>query len=585
MRSADLRSVPTGRTHVVLLAGLCVAAAACGGRAELIDTRVYVARPPGRDPDEAAVWTVDEQAVRTALRAGVERLRRLWGSRGTAASQPGDEGGDRMVYGRPATEADLRALFDAMAHGPIDELAGPAGRLRRASPALLEPVARRLLRPRSRPKSEYRTVLGLIGGDVPNRYGTFLLHWKKRHGYRVHVSEDWYADLLALQPARVGRALRPVLRDCIETVALLWAVADMGRTSPDRADRAVAVLLDAAYVHYGTFRDEVARALRSMGDTAVPALVEASKPPERPQRTKEGERAARKAAFAAHVLDTLGRGHPARALDAFADRPAALSRLLDAYARRRSPEAAEGIVARVDHADPRVRAAARAAVRAYLAGPPPRVRRRTVRLLGGRTETRRAEVDHRTRMALALRRALSEVAPESVEPACSLRRNDGTVDETCAAQPRRHAAALFAAYDRRRADRRTALLASLDALPDDGARRRALDRALVADPALAAEPEALARILALAKAAARDEPLVAARLLRRLAVFDPAEAAGWHAAAARLEARARTALEAPSVSAVSGAAVAEQVFAAAAGAFLALWSLGTLAAGRDRRRR
>ncbi len=575
----------------VLACALAVAAAVgCGAERPAVETRVFTAAERGGDP-AADAWVVDASVVRGALVRWSLRLRSLadlWGRGATSAPEP-VLGGGGARFAPPATPEDLALQLRALEHGPIDELAGPAGRLREADPALLEPIARRLLRRRERPKSEYRTVLGLVGGDVPNRYGTFLLHWKKDHGYAVRVSEDWYGDLLRLAPARVGRPLRPVYRDCVETVALLWAVARIGRTDPGRADRAVEILLDAAYVHFGTFRDEVGRALRSMGDAAVPALVEASRPPPGKPRDRAGEVAHRKAAYAAIQLDLLDRGHPQRAIAAFAERPAALARLVRAYGVRKAPEAAEGLVDLADHDDPRVRRAAREAVLAYVTGPPPKVRTRIVRLLGGLSEKRRAELDHRTRMALALRAALERVAPDAVEPACALRREDGTPDPDCLEQPRRHAKALFAAYDARRDARRAEILAALREEVDPATRRLALDRALVADPDLSAAPQVAAMLVADARALAGADPGEAARRLRRAAAYerprDPEAARRLDAAAAKLEARLLAGADAGDLRAAgvpppSGAKVREQALVGAAGVFLGLLCFGALGGRR-----
>lgn len=578
--------------RTLALAGTLGAAAGCGEAPVVVETRVST-QPSDPEPSDDAVWVVDEATVRGALLRAIQRVEgALEGARADASGKGADADRPADGSGAPSTEAELQRLFEVFAHAPIEDLGGPAGRLRAADPSLLEPLAARLLRPRTRPKSEYRTVLGLVGGDVPNRYGTFLLHWKKRHGHPVRVSEDWYRDLLALEPARVGRPLRPVLRDCIETVALAWAVANIGRTSPERADRATAILLDAAYVHFGTFRDEVGRALRSMGDAAVPTLVRASRPPEGRPRNREQEIAHRKATYAQIQLDLLDRGHPGRVFAAFSDQPDALVRVVEAYADRKDPEAAASLVALVDHDDPRVRAAARKAVVAYVSGPPPTVRKREIRLLGGIVERRRAAVDHRTKMALGIEQKLEEVAPDGIEPPCELRRDDGTWDTACLGRPVRLARILFERLDAQRAARRRSVVAELREIAEPAARARAIDRALVEDPGLGEVPEFVDLLVADAREAGRDRPARAAVSLRRAAVFvgsaDPDRSARLHALAGRLEAEVTRdgwgdATDVRARGAARTAKVTEQAWLGAGGVFLGLLCFGALT-GPARRR-
>ena len=97
------------------------------------------------------------------------------------------------------TREQLFAQLEALREGPMDEVGLITRNLAFADPGLWPEIRDELLAERKRPKREYKQVLAVIGGDVPNRYGHFNLHWKLAHGYDVRVSEDWFEDLLALE--------------------------------------------------------------------------------------------------------------------------------------------------------------------------------------------------------------------------------------------------------------------------------------------------------------------------------------------------------------------------------------------------
>src|SRR5690606_6880752 len=169
----------------------------------------------------------------------------------------------------PRDRAEFEALQDEIRRGPIDELGGPARRLAEAPASSWPAIREALLADRRAPKGDYRTVLAVIGGDVPDRYGHFAIAWKKKHGHPVLLSEDWFEDLLAMPRSRISAPLLPVYRDCVLQTALLRAARNLGR-DPALADAVVETLLDAAYHHHGTFRDEVSRALADVGAEGIP---------------------------------------------------------------------------------------------------------------------------------------------------------------------------------------------------------------------------------------------------------------------------------------------------------------------------
>lgn len=303
---------------------------------------------------------------------------------------------DRGPVHPPTTADEFEALLTMLREGPLDELNGPARRLA-ATPVDLWPHVRdALIAPRKPPKGDYRAVLDVIGGDVPNRYGHFARAWKKAHGHQVKLSTDWFEDLLGVQGGQISPALLPVFRDCIVQAALLRAATHAGQEG--ETSTVIATLLDVAYLHHGTFRDEVGRAIQSVGDIAIPALISASTSPEDPEDLD----AAKRATYARFNLDRMDRLHPRRATAAVRDQPDQLAAVLSAYGENKVGEAADTLLAFADDPSPVVRLAAREAFAKYVTGPAPTTQRREVRLLGGAVTHARAYLTYRERAEDAL---------------------------------------------------------------------------------------------------------------------------------------------------------------------------------------
>jgi len=379
-----------------------------------------------------------------------------------------------VTTSRPArTQAEFDALVDELRRGPIDDLAGPAHRLTE-TPADLWPAVRAgLLAERSAPKGDYRALLAVIGGDVPNRYGHFALTWKKAHGHAVLVSEDWFGDLLAIPKAKLSVPLLRVYRDCVLQTALLRAAMSLGR-DPDLADHVVETLLDVAYHHHGTFRDEVSRALAGIGDEALPALIVAS-------ADSSGEP---QAALARFILDKMDRLHPARTLAHVRTEPRVLARVIEAYGQTRVADAAEPLLDFVDDRSPTIRAAARVAFERYVVGPAPRAEQKQVRLLRGETATAKAALTYRGRAALAVQARLAAEAPDLLEAPCELYDEHRVVDPVCEAAPERQTAAYVRRLDERRREREDAAIQAALGLEDPEASADAINRLLAENPEL-----------------------------------------------------------------------------------------------------
>ncbi|EDM75381.1 hypothetical protein PPSIR1_10260 [Plesiocystis pacifica SIR-1] len=431
-----------------------------------------------------AWWEQHQEDKRAALEA-----ERLASGSPDAALEPD------FAPSPPEDVEAFQALLAAVRDGPIDEIGGPVRNLAEASPELWPQIRDELLAERERPKREYEQVLGVIGGDVPNRYGYFDLHWKKAHGYDVRLSEDWYEDLLALEPARVSKLLRPVYRELLVTCALLEATTKIAQAEdgqadidPERMAELVATLLDAAYIHGGTFRDEVGRAIDGLSDAAIPHLMHESVPPEGISEKSDDAWLLRRAEYATYCLDRVDRLSPQRALESVADDRRLLGAVLSSYAEVRDGEAAPLLLDYVDAEAPGVRQAAREAFDAYVVGPQPTIRKKSIRLLGGQTTTRRAELSYREHARLAIRARLEAEAPKLLEPACKLwvRSPEGAsvIEPECEAQPERLYRAYIAHVDETRSRDRDARVTRALAHEDPVAGAAMLDTLLSDSAAL-----------------------------------------------------------------------------------------------------
>ena len=438
------------------------------------------------------------------------------------SSGAGPEG---QVALAPATDpAAFQALLVAARAASVAELGAYAEALAQTPGALWPEVEATLLAERKARKADYKALLALIGGDVPNRYGHFELGWKRAHGFTVKLSEDWYGDLLALPPARVSKVFRGIYRDCVVTAALLRAAAQIGR-EPSRTDAVVDVLLAAAYVHEGTFRDEVGRAIRRLGEPAIPGLLRRSQSPPLPADEKAAAEVKaslgyRKAEYARVQLDRMDRLHPRKAIAAVRDDPRLLADLLAAYGLVRPEEAAASLLEHVDAAIPRVRGAAREAFLAYVSGPPPRSERKTLRLLGGHTTQAPARLTHRDFARLAIRERIVAEQPDLLEPECKPIDAQGQRDAECEAQPERLARAYFARIEEGRRRREQAQIDVALARTDRAETVAMLDALLADNPELGMRDQLVPSYEAAAdEAEAAGELQRAAGLLRKSAAL------------------------------------------------------------------
>ncbi|MDC0719877.1 hypothetical protein [Nannocystis bainbridge] len=448
---------------------------------------------------------------------------------GPEEQEPSDRVDAPGIEGQPVappTAADeLAGLIAAMRDGPHRDL-GPLARALAAAPPELWPAVRaELLAPRSARKADYKALLAVIGGDVPNRYGHFELAWKKAHGHQgIKLSEDWFTDLLALPSRQVSKVLRPIYRDCVIQAALLRAAASIGAV-PAHTDEVVEALLAAAYLHESTFRDEVGRAIRRLGDPALPGLLRRSVRP--PLPADEGEAqvvkdsvAYRTAEYAGYQVDRMDRAHPRKALQAVGDDPARLADLIAAYAVVRPGDAAGPLLDFVDAAIPRVREAAREAFLAFVTGPAPRAERKLLRFVGGGTGESAAQLTYRDLARIAIMSRIASHQPELAEPDCRSAPKDSVFAGVCEAQPERLARAYFERLDDGRRERERAEIAAALGEPDRAAAIAILDRLLADDPQLSARAELVPTYeQAASEAAAAGDLAQGARLWRKSAAL------------------------------------------------------------------
>ena len=512
-------------TRLLAALAILVSTTGCPEETPEVEINTYVGKSFEQSDPELA-----QQAVEKVLGAVLEEIE--------ASAPDTPVAPDTITTHPPTTVAELDELVTAIRKGPLDELAGPARRIAAADASLWPQLRERLLAERKAPKGDYRSLLGAIGGDVPNKYGYFARAWKRAHGHDVKLSEDWFEDLLTLPRSKVSPGLIPVYRDCVLQTALMRAAASVGARDPKQVDDVVDALLDAAYLHRGTFRDEVGRALVAVGDPAIPALVVASLSPSNKTRDQDKPEV-RRAKYAELVLDKMDRLHPARATEAVQSKPRLLARVLTAYGTRRPGEGAAVLLGFADDRSAEVRRAARKAFDAYVSGPAPKSAGRTVRLLGGGTGRALAYLNYRDRARLALEERLGAEAPDLLEEPCEVVSETGKVDTACEQQPARHAKAYFAWLDARRMEaQRKAIDAALaDADPEAAA--ESLDR-LIAQGELA-QPARVAGFFAEhAQSLREQDPSRAAALFRKASMLlrhdDEPRAQALHAEALVVEA-------------------------------------------------
>lgn len=125
-------------------------------------------RPVDEAPERAGEGEATAAAAADPLAAILTGLQGM-------SSQTGLEGQIAPAPAPASDPASFQALLAAAREAPVAELAPLADALARTPGALWPEVEAALLAERKARKADYKALLALIGGDVPNRYGHFEL--------------------------------------------------------------------------------------------------------------------------------------------------------------------------------------------------------------------------------------------------------------------------------------------------------------------------------------------------------------------------------------------------------------------------
>jgi hypothetical protein len=257
-----------------------------------------------------------------------------------APRAPGpDDAAATAVLGKIATGPDTAARKAA-----IDELA-------KLAPTAVEALGAWVLRPHETEQADRRKVLAEIKAAVPDKAGKFAAP-QRQTGKELKADDevDWLKALLELDPTMTG--VGEVISD-VAAIRALAATKDL---------RAAALIFDVAFGEDAIiYRDECGRYLRKMEPYSVPALTRESAAAKDPDRRR----------YATWQLERMDRQDPLKALAAAAGDERLTIGVLDVFRETRLREAVHAVWTKVGADSPAVRAAARAAWKDYITGPPP----------------------------------------------------------------------------------------------------------------------------------------------------------------------------------------------------------------------
>ncbi len=407
---------------------------------------------------------------------------------------------------------------------PEPEEPAPA-RLKVPKDAELEALIKKALEPTRAPLGDIRYVLEEIGADLPDptpvsKGGPVLRKRpaaaKKKRAAKAAAQTpakpaggepDWVAQLKALSLEGELAAARD------EAVARIELIRQIGRR---KSSVAVDGLLEIGFAHDGVFRDECGRNIRAMGGDALPSLI----------RHGQKDPSGKVRRYANYQLDRMDRAVPAKALGQRDDR--LRTEILFVYGETRHPDAVRAVLGQTDAASLRVRTMARWAFRRYLTGPRPRVRKRKLKLPGGK-ESKKEHVwlSYRDIAIIAVKETLAQQNGEVFDPKAA------AADPT---PPLELAKKLFDLYDSRRTARWNEAFAKGQAKLKSGDAKGAVaeyDAILADDPFFARRAEMAPAYLAAAEAAAKSGDAKAQAegrgLLRKARLLDPKGEAGQKA--------------------------------------------------------
>jgi tetratricopeptide (TPR) repeat protein len=263
----------------------------------------------------------------------------------------------------PPKPADpkLVEIMDRIAKRDMAALAD----LEAVAPKMIEDLGLFLQRLHTTSVDERRAVLMEINAQVPDEKGRFVT--PKRKTAKEEQADDkldWLAELQKLDPTTPG------LGEVIADVAALRAL------SATQEIKAGYVLFDVAFQpETMIYRDEVGRYLRQMHPYSIPALMRESQ-----RRSFDRKR------YSNYQLERLDRQEPGKALATAAHDENLLIAILDVWRETKYREAVHAVWSKVNADSARTRAAARAAWKAYIEGPPPPpAPKKKIQLAGGKT--------------------------------------------------------------------------------------------------------------------------------------------------------------------------------------------------------
>ncbi len=311
----------------------------------------------------------------------------------------------------------------------------PPPRSKVAKDPELDGLLQKTMAPMQSPLGDVRYILDEIGADLPDptpvsKGGPVLR--KRPKGPKKPApaaakkppgEPDWIVQLKELtltEPALVSA------RD--ETIARIELIRQIGAK---KSSAAAEGLLEVAFAHDGVLRDECGRNIRAIGGEALPRLIYRGQ--------KDANWKVRR--YANYQLDRMDRAVPAKALAQRDDRLRA--EILFAYGDTRHPDAVRSVLGQTDAMSHRVRTMARWAFKRYLTGPRPRVRKRKLKLPGGK-ESKKEHIwlSYRDIAVIAVKEALAQAQNVDFDPKVA------NADPT---PPIEVAKKLFDVYDQRRA--------------------------------------------------------------------------------------------------------------------------------------
>ncbi|MDX2090591.1 MAG: hypothetical protein SFX73_22215 [Kofleriaceae bacterium] len=224
----------------------------------------------------------------------------------------------------------------------IDELA-------KVAPTTIDAIGEWLVRPHTSSVADRREVLKSIQASVPDKSGKFATPPRQEGKARKADDEvDWLPKLLELDAATAG--VGEVIADDA-AIRALAATKDI---------RAAYPIFEAAFAEETMiYRDECGRYLRKMEPYSIPAL------------TKMSQTSGDRRRYGNYQLERIDRQEPGKALASAGGDEALAIAILDTYRETRLREAVHAVWTMVNDGRPRVRAAARAAWKDYITGPPP----------------------------------------------------------------------------------------------------------------------------------------------------------------------------------------------------------------------